>query len=87
MVILNDEDISLIKEISQLKNINKYEYNPIEVISGLKKELEDDDYLLDLMDFIDDKKMEYGFNSDYSTNELGDRLTKLWDKIYYQSEE
>lgn len=86
MVKLDNKDIELINEISKLKNLNEYDYNPADMIINLSTELVDDDYILDLMSFIDDKKMEYGFNKDYTVNELGKNLTKLWDKIYYESE-
>ena len=40
-----------------------------------------------LLDFIDDKKMEYGFNDEYEVNAEGQKLTLLWDCIYEQTKD
>ncbi len=45
----------------------------------------DVDIKLDIMEFVEDKQLEIGFvNEDY-LNEDGEKLQKIYDEIYYQT--
>lgn len=48
---------------------------------GISVENDIDDLLLDL----DDKITEIGFNADYSLNETGAKLQRLYDELYNQN--
>ena len=39
----------------------------------------------DVLDQLDDKITEIGFNRDYTLNEIGLKLQKLYDELYVQN--
>ncbi len=48
-----------------------------------KKELQN--AIDDVLDVLDDKILEIGFNPDYSLNEIGLKLQRLYDQLYNQN--
>lgn len=38
-----------------------------------------------ILDILDDKILEVGFNPDYSLNEIGLKLQRLYDQLYNQN--
>lgn len=48
-----------------------------------EKELQND--IDEVLDVLDDKITEIGFNSDYELNEVGLKLQKLYDQLFNQN--
>lgn len=84
MIELNKADISFLQELKNLEDLNEYEYESNKLFENLFDNGLSDEYAQDLLDFIDDKKLEYGFDDDYSVNNLGQKATLLWDKVFNQ---
>ena len=86
------EQYDTLMSLFAMKNLNDYDYN-IDNLQAAIHQAESGEFILlvtpemrsTLLDFVDDKKTEYGFNEDYDVNELGQRLTLLWDSIYSQN--
>lgn len=83
---LSSNDYKFLQSLCMLQDINESEeYNKNALMSSITV---NEEITIDienaglLLDFIDDKKLEYGFNKDYSVNSLGQKATLLWDKIF-----
>lgn len=53
-------------------------------IPNIDQSINNDD-LDDVLDQLDDKITEIGFNRDYTLNEIGLKLQKLYDELYVQN--
>lgn len=53
-------------------------------IPNIAQNINDDDFD-GVLDQLDDKITEIGFNRDYSLNEVGLKLQKLYDELYVQN--
>lgn len=83
---LSNEQYELIKTIYNTDDLNEYAYDKELLFKMIG--LDEDGYWIgsekahDLLDFIDDKKLEHGFEKNDEVNELGLNLTRLWDYVY-----
>ncbi len=94
-VILKREQYDFLRSLLDFKDINEYDYSKEDVVQALENpQYQGDDVIIDinddqdlaLSDYIQDKKMEYGFDKDWYVNEIGQKLTIIWDQIYVQTE-
>lgn len=53
-------------------------------IPNIDRNINDDDFD-GVLDQLDDKITEIGFNRDYTLNEVGLKLQKLYDELYVQN--
>ena len=85
---LSKNQFELIKRIYDSDDLNEYEYDKEKLLKAIILNEEgysiDSDKADDLLNFIDDKKLEHGFDKDDEVNQLGLELTHLWDHIYYE---
>ena len=47
--------------------------------------LDDPDGMYYILDLLDDKMLELGYDEDYELNEVGAKLEDLYDDLYYQN--
>ncbi len=94
-VILKREHYDLLRSLLNFRDIGEYDYSKEDVVQALENpQYQDDNVIIDinddqdlaLSDYIQDKKMEYGFDKDWEANELGQQLSFIWDRIYEQTE-
>lgn len=85
---LSDEQFNLIKKVYELKDYNKYDYDKVNLFKSITKGeiyyYVDFVNAKDLLQFVDDKKIEHGLDKDDEPTELGYDLTSLWDYLYYE---
>lgn len=90
-VILDQAEYEYLLGLFDWQDYNAYPYDKQTVKQAVGQgTIQDDMVLLQmnpemrsvLLDFIDDKKTEYGFDDAFDVNEEGQRLTRLWDSIF-----
>lgn len=80
MIKLNTATIETIKKAIALEDLNPITYDKEELLEKLDSEVSED-IALALVELIDDKKEEYGFQEDYSLTLIGQELTFARDYI------